>query len=75
MESIMGERLFTKAFVIDMMISLCCSLNYFALLINMVDFATIELGASSAESGMAAGIYVIGGLVSRVFLGKYIFQS
>ena len=72
MESIMGERLFTKAFVIDMMISLCCSLNYFALLINMVDFATIELGASSAESGMAAGIYVIGGLVSRVFLGKYI---
>lgn len=68
----MNERLFTRDFMLDMFISLCCSLNYFVLLINMVDFASSEFGASSAESGMAAGIYVLGGLVSRLLLGKYI---
>lgn len=66
------ERLFTKDFTLDAMISLFCSLNYFTLLINMTDYATFTFGATSAEAGLAAGLYVIGGLVSRVFLGKYI---
>ena len=65
-------KLFTKDFMFDASISLCCSLNYFTLLINMVGFATVTFGATEAEAGLAAGLYVIGGLLSRVFLGKYI---
>lgn len=66
------ERLFTKDFLLDTAISLCCSLNYFTLLINITGFATVTFGATSAEGGLAAGLYVIGGLISRVCLGKYV---
>ena len=66
------ERLFTKDFMLDTVISLCCSLNYFTLLINITGFAMSTFGASSTEAGLAAGIYVIGGLISRVTLGKYV---
>ena len=66
------ERLFTKDFVLDTAISLCCSLNYFTLLINITGYAMLTFGATSTEAGLAAGIYVIGGLISRVTLGKYV---
>ena len=66
------ERIFTRDFILDMMISLCCSLNYFTLLINITGFAAYEFGANAAIGGTAAGIYVIGGLLSRIVAGKYI---
>ncbi len=67
-----GHRLFTSTFLLDTAISFCCCLNYFTLLINITGFSVAEFGASSAEGGLAAGIYVIGGLLSRLLLGKYI---
>lgn len=68
----MAEKLFTREFVFVTCISMCCSMNYFTLLISMTGFATISFGASTSEAGLAAGLYVIGGLLSRIFLGKYI---
>ncbi|MCQ2071016.1 MAG: MFS transporter [archaeon] len=68
----MTEKLFTRNFLLDTGACLCCTVNYFVLLITMVGFAESQFGASSAESGLAAGLYVIGGLVSRLTLGKYI---
>lgn len=67
-----SDRIFTKNFILDTGISFCCCLNYFTLLINITGFSAAMFGASSAEGGLAAGIYVIGGLLSRMFLGKYI---
>ena len=66
------ERIFTRDFILDAVISLCCSLNYFTLLINITGFAAFEFGADPAAGGTAAGIYVIGGLISRVLIGKYV---
>ncbi len=67
-----SERIFTRNFTLDMVVSFCCSLNYFVLLINIVGFSTSQLGVTSAEAGLAAGLYVIGGLISRLLFGKYI---
>ena len=67
-----GSRLFTKDFCLGFLISACCSLCYFAILINITEFAMGKFGCSEAEAGLSAGVYVIGGLVSRLFLGKYI---
>ncbi|MDO5853337.1 MAG: MFS transporter [Thermoplasmata archaeon] len=67
-----GERIFTRDFTLDTIISFCCSLNYFTLLINITGFASLEFGADPAAGGTAAGIYVIGGLISRVLIGKYV---
>ena len=66
------ERIFTRDFTIDAVISLCCSLNYFTLLINITGYASFAFGADPAAGGTAAGIYVIGGLLSRVLIGKYV---
>lgn len=68
----MTEKLFTRNFFLDTGACLCCTVNYFVLLITMVGFAESQFGASSAQAGLAAGLYVIGGLLSRLTLGKYI---
>lgn len=68
----MGSGIFSRDFCLDAIISACCSLNYFAILINITAFAMSEFGCSEAEAGLSAGVYVIGGLISRIFLGKYV---
>lgn len=65
------EKIMTGGFVLDAAISFCSSLNYFILLINITGYSTLEFGADPAEGGLAAGIYVIGGLLSRILIGKY----
>ncbi len=66
------QRLFTKDFVLNTLVSFCCYLNFYTLLINMNGFASDEFGADPAMGGVVAGIYVIGGLLTRVLLGKYV---
>ncbi|MCQ2078539.1 MAG: MFS transporter [archaeon] len=68
----MDQRLFTRDFALDPGACLFCTVNYFVLLITIVGFAETRFGASTAEAGLAAGLYVIGGLISRLTLGKYI---
>lgn len=65
-------NIFTRDFIFNMGVSLCCSTHYFVLLINIVGFATTKLGVGPAEAGFAAGVYVIGGLISRLLFGKYV---
>ena len=67
-----NESLFTKDFLLVAAITLCSSLNYFTILINITAFAITSFGASTAEAGASAGLYVIGGLASRLLLGKYV---
>ena len=66
------ESLFTKDFLLVAAITLCSSLNYFTILINITAFAITSFGATTAEAGVSAGLYVIGGLASRLLLGKYV---
>ena len=68
----MTERLFTKDFALNTCISFCCALNYYLLLIALDGFCQNTFHATSAESGLAAGVYVIGGMLTRIFLGKYV---
>lgn len=67
-----NDRIFTRDLILDMAMSCVCSLNYFVLLVNIVGFASTTFGATPGESGLAAGLYVIGGLISRLLFGKYI---
>lgn len=67
-----NESLFTKDFLLVAAITLCSSLNYFTILINITAFSITSFGATTAEAGVSAGLYVIGGLVSRLLLGKYV---
>lgn len=66
------KSLFTKDFILITLMMFCSSLNYFAILINITQYAIETLDASTFQAGISAGLYVIGGLVSRLLLGKYI---
>lgn len=66
-----SDRILTRDFVLVTFTSLFCILNYFFLLIIIVDFAE-TLGGSPFMGGLAAGVYVISGMASRIFFGKYI---
>ena len=68
----MSGGIFSRDFCLDFIISACSSLNFFVILINITAFAMTSFGCSEAEAGLSAGMYVIGGLFSRLFLGKYI---
>ncbi len=66
------KRMVTKDFVLDTSISFFGSLTFFILTASIASYATWRYGSSSAEAGLAAGLFVIGGLVSRVSFGRYI---
>lgn len=66
------ERMVTKDFVLDTSISFFNSLTFFILTASIASYATWKYGSSSAEAGLATGLFVIGGLVSRVAVGRYI---
>ena len=67
-----SDTLFTRDFLLVAAITLCSSLNYFTILINITAFAISSFGATTAQAGASAGLYVIGGLASRLLLGKYV---
>lgn len=66
------DRVFSRDFILVSSVSFFCTINFYLLLIIITDYAVESFGASSAEAGLSAGLYVIGGLVSRLFLGRYI---
>ncbi|MBR4225281.1 MAG: hypothetical protein IKR86_00510, partial [Candidatus Methanomethylophilaceae archaeon] len=60
-----GERVVTRDLALTSCINACTSLNYYALLIIIVQYSS-AFGASSMESGIAAGLYVLGGIASKL---------
>ena len=65
-------RIVTRDFLIALTILMCCSMNFFLILINLQDFVQDNLGGSTFDAGVAAGLYVFGGITSRMLFGKYI---
>lgn len=70
----MGQKskLWTKDFIILTISSFFISIGFFILLTTTSVYVMDEYGASQKSAGLAAGIFVIGSLVSRIIVGKYI---
>lgn len=66
------DRIFTRNFLLLMGMNFCGGLNYFVLVVSIAGFSMDFFGANEFEAGVAVGIYVIGGLISRFVFGKYI---
>jgi len=64
------EPLWTGAFLLDTAINLLVFLIYYCFVVITAKYATAELGATAAQAGFAAGIYIIGTLVARLYIGK-----
>lgn len=68
--NIQKEKLFNTAFITITTINFIVFLIYYCFVVITAKFATSELGASPAQAGFAAGIYIIGTLIARLYIGK-----
>ena len=65
-----SEKLFNKGFLSITIINFIVYLVYYLLMVIITLIAQNKLHATVSEAGLAAGIYVIGTLVARLYIGK-----
>lgn len=70
METKSEEKLFNKGFVTITLINFVVFLIYYCFVVITAKYASQELHASTAQAGFAAGIYIIGTLIARLYVGK-----
>lgn len=66
------SRLWTKDFIIVSTINFLLTSVFYLLIVIIAAFAVIEYNASSSMAGLVSGIFIIGTLVGRLFIGRYI---
>lgn len=64
-------KLWTKDFIIMSSASFFISLVYFLLVTTLAVYAIQQFNASESMAGLAASIFVIGAVFSRLFTGRY----
>ena len=64
------EKLFNKGFITITTINFIVFLIYYCFVVITAKYATSQLSATAAQAGFAAGIYIIGTLVARLYIGK-----
>lgn len=68
----MKQPLWTKDFLLFIGSNFFVILNFYLLATTMAMFAMDEFSASESEAGLAAGLFVIGAVVTRIFAGGII---
>ena len=64
------EKLFNKGFISITLINFLVFLVYYLLMVIIAVVAQENLGATLSQAGLASGIYVIGTLLARLYVGK-----
>lgn len=70
--SMTKAKLWTKDFIIITLTAFLVFLTFYLLMTTMTLYAIEQFNASQTTAGLAASIFVIGSLCSRLFAGKYI---
>ncbi|MET1181014.1 MFS transporter [Peribacillus simplex] len=65
-------RLWTKDFVIVSSINFFITLIFYLLMVTLAIYAVNELDASTSQAGLISGIFIIGTLIGRLFIGRFI---
>lgn len=64
------KKLFNPGFISITVINFVVFLVYYLLMVIIAVIAQDELGATTGQAGFASGIYIIGTLVARLYIGK-----
>ncbi|WP_080876342.1 MFS transporter [Oceanobacillus timonensis] len=70
----MSEKLWTKDFISITLVNFLMYIIHYSLIATITVFTIEEYKASEGMGGLAAGIFIIGMLVGRLYSGKYIDQ-
>ena len=65
-------KLWTKEYIITTFVNFLAAMNYYLLMIVISEYAMNEFHSSSSQAGFTASIFVIGALIARLFVGKWI---
>ena len=63
------EKLWTKDFVLGAGVNFAIMTNYYCLMVVVADYAMKQYGSPASVAGLAASIFIIGALVSRIVTG------
>ena len=66
------ERLWTKDFILLFAINFFLTFIFYLLMVTMAVYAVQEFDASTSVAGLVAGIFIIGEIISRFFIGMKI---
>lgn len=65
-------RLWTKDFLVVSSINFLITLTFYSLVVTIAVYAVDEFNASESQAGLVTGIFIIGTLFGRLFIGRYI---
>ncbi|MGE7762577.1 MFS transporter [Peribacillus sp. NPDC097895] len=65
-------KLWTKDFIIVSSINFFITLIFYLLMVTLAIYAVNELHASTSQAGLISGIFIIGTLIGRLFIGRFI---
>ncbi|HPS88630.1 MAG TPA: MFS transporter [Methanosarcina vacuolata] len=68
------SRLWTNDFVVIFVENFIAALSFYLLMIVISGYAMGKFNSSPGEAGFSASIFIIGGLIARLFVGKWIGQ-
>lgn len=66
------SKLWTKDFIITSVINFFITIVFYLLIVIVGVYAVNQYDASTSEAGLATGIFIIGTLVGRIFIGRSI---
>lgn len=69
----MKEKIITRNFLCTFTAQLCLALVMYTLMSTITEYVT-TLGASATVAGLVSGVYVVGGLFSRIYSGRAMQQ-
>ncbi|GIO21226.1 MFS transporter [Oceanobacillus oncorhynchi subsp. incaldanensis] len=66
------SKLWTKDFIIVSAVNFLLTLVFYLLVVVMGVYAAEEFNATASQSGLVVGIFIVGALIGRLFIGRYI---
>ncbi|MEH7382683.1 MFS transporter [Bacillus sp. JJ1533] len=67
-----NQKLWTKDFIIVSSINFFLTFIFYLLVVIIAVYAVDEYHASTSQAGLVTGIFIVGTLIGRLFIGRYI---
>ena len=68
----MEQKLWTKEFIVTSFVNFLLTIMYFLLMVTMSNYVVETYHVSVSTAGLAASIFVLGSLIGRLLVGKFI---
>ncbi|PLT29696.1 MFS transporter [Peribacillus deserti] len=66
------SKLWTKDFIVVSSVNFLLTLIFYLLMVTIAVYTVDEYDASTSEAGLVTGIFIIGTLIGRLFIGRFI---